>query len=82
MRHRYNIFYFVYLDGMGQYGIDDECSCNFKQPYPCRIFRLSDSAGIYYVTGNHEAASPQYDALQAGLECSCTVKKQITENKR
>ena len=39
-------------------------------------------APTYYVTGNHEAASPQYDTLKAGLECSCTVKKQATENKR
>ncbi len=39
-------------------------------------------APTYYVTGNHEAASPQYDALQTGLECSCMVKKQATENKR
>ena len=38
-------------------------------------------APTYYVTGNHEAASPQYDALQTGLECSCMVKKQATENK-
>ena len=39
-------------------------------------------APTYYVTGNHEAASPQYDALQTGLECSCMVKKQATENKK
>ena len=39
-------------------------------------------APTYFVTGNHEAASPQYDILKAGLECSCTVKKQTTENKR
>ena len=34
------------LDGMGQYGIDGQYNFNFKQPYPCRIFRLSDSADI------------------------------------
>lgn len=27
-------------------------------------------APTYYVTGNHEAASPQYDALKAGLEAA------------
>ncbi len=38
-------------------------------------------APTYYVTGNHEAGGPQYDAFQTGLECSCMLKKQATENK-
>ena len=39
-------------------------------------------APCYYVTGNHEARISKYDELKAGMECSCTVKKQATENNR
>lgn len=30
-------------------------------------------APVYYVTGNHEAASPQYDTLKAGLEAAGVI---------